>query len=92
MGCLNVSTEQLNVPIYIIANGCDNLHVNAFIVTPNITVNSTHVGAELKVCCNIVCGTPNNYYLNVTPNVVWLTPDMIGGEFDIYSNVVWKID
>jgi hypothetical protein len=68
------------------------LHVNAFIATPSIAIKSAYIGAELKVRCNIVCGTNNNYYLNVTPNTVWLTPDMLSGEFDIYSNVVWRID
>lgn len=31
-------------------------------------------------------------YLRVSPNVVWLTPDMLSGEFNIRSNVAWKID
>lgn len=51
-------------------------------------------------CCNkelsgyigIVCSVSDMSYLRVTPDIIWLTPDMISGEFNIYSNAVWKID
>lgn len=50
------------------------------------------VSPKLKVHFNILCSITNEKYLQVTPNIVWLSPDMIGGYFDIYSNVVWRID
>lgn len=40
----------------------------------------------------MVCSVNKDAYLRVIPDVVWLTPDMIGGEFDIYSNTTWEID
>lgn len=49
-------------------------------------------GDGLRGNLSMVCSVNNDAYLRVVPDVVWLTPDMIGGEFDIYSNVVWKID
>ena len=52
----------------------------------------TLVGSELRGCVTLVCSVNKDAYLRVEPDVIWLTPDMIGGEFDIYSNVVWRID
>ena len=55
-------------------------------------------GGISRVCSDVtgyvslVCSVNKDAYLRVSTDVVWLTPDMIGGEFDIYSNVVWKID
>ena len=50
------------------------------------------IGMGLKGNVNLVCSVGKVLYLRVNPDVVWLTPDMLSGEFDIYSNVVWKID
>ena len=50
------------------------------------------VGQELSGSVTLVCSVNKDAYLRVVPDVVWLTPDMLSGEFDIYSNVVWKID
>lgn len=56
-------------------------------------VGSIHrVGKGLCGHVSMVCSLSKDAYLNVVPDVVWLTPEMISGEFDIYSNVVWRID
>lgn len=52
----------------------------------------TRVGTGLRGYASLVCSTNKDAYLRVVPDVVWLTPDMLSGEFDIYSNVVWRID
>lgn len=52
----------------------------------------TRVGQGLSGSVTLVCSVNKDAYLRVVPDVVWLTPEMIGGEFDIYSNVVWRID
>ncbi|MBQ2855499.1 MAG: hypothetical protein IJE78_00450 [Bacteroidaceae bacterium] len=52
----------------------------------------TRVGDGLRGYASLVCSTNKDAYLRVVPDVVWLTPDMLSGEFDIYSNVVWRID
>ena len=52
----------------------------------------TRVGEGLRGYASLVCSTNKDAYLRVVPDVVWLTPDMLSGEFDIYSNVVWRID
>lgn len=50
------------------------------------------VGGELTGYISLVCSVSKDAYLNVSTDVLWLTPDMLGEEFDIYSNVNWKID
>lgn len=49
-------------------------------------------GDGLRGSVSLVCSIGKDAYLRVNPDVVWLTQDMLSGEFDIYSNVVWKID
>lgn len=50
------------------------------------------IGSELTGYISLVCTANRDAYLNISTDVLWLTPDMIGEEFDIYSNVNWKID
>lgn len=50
------------------------------------------VGSGFNGYVSIVCSTNRDAYLSVSTDVLWLTPDMLGEEFDIYSNVNWKID
>ena len=49
-------------------------------------------GKGLRGSLTMVCSVNKDAYLRVSTDVLWLTPDMLGGEFDIHSNVVWKID
>lgn len=50
------------------------------------------LGYGLKGHVSMVCSLNKDSYLRVAPDVVWLTSDMISGEFDIYSNVDWTIN
>lgn len=50
------------------------------------------VGGELTGYISLVCTANRDAYLRVSTDVLWLTPDMLGEEFDVYSNVNWKID
>lgn len=54
--------------------------------------NVNCISQGLKGCVSLVCTLSKDAYLRVSTEVLWLTPDMLGEEFDIYSNVVWKID
>lgn len=49
------------------------------------------IGKPLTIECFRVCSINNDAYLRTSTDVVWLTPDMIAEQFDIYSNVVWNI-
>ena len=87
-------------------HGCDSiscLSVTAKRISEELNVVATRIGEELsvtakgierlKVTCSIICSVNNDAYLRVVPDVVWLSPDeLASAEFDIYSNVVWKID
>ena len=52
----------------------------------------TRIGKGLNGYVSMVCSTNRDAYLNLSTDVLWLTPDMIGEEFEIYSNVSWRID
>ena len=52
----------------------------------------SRVGSDITGYVSLVCSVNKDAYLRVSTDVVWLTPDMLSEEFDIYSNVVWKID
>lgn len=58
----------------------------------SLTGEVRKVGGELTGYISLVCTTNRDAYLNVSTDVLWLTPDMLGEEFDIYSNVNWSID
>lgn len=50
------------------------------------------VSQGLMGCVSFVCTLNKDAYLRVSTEILWLTPDMLGEKFDIYSNVAWKID
>ena len=82
MSCLNVSTCRVG----------EGLSLNSSRMGDGLNLSAKRIGKSLNVICSLVCSVSKDFYLDVSPNVVWLTPDMISGEFDIYSNVIWKID
>lgn len=57
-----------------------------------LEVSAWRIGGGLRVSAGVVCSVNKDAYLRVSTDVLWLTPDMLSEEFDIYSNVVWKID
>lgn len=69
--------------------GCLTVSVNR--VGDGLKVNVNRVGDGLKVDCCLVCTANKVSYLRVEPEYVWLTPDMLSGEFDVVSNVSWNI-
>lgn len=52
----------------------------------------TRVGRGLTGYVSVVCTSNRDAYMMVTKDTIWLTPDMIAEQFEIYSNVKWKID
>lgn len=90
MTCINVTTQCLNTDIDVDVHTIDKLNVSVHYLNDGIAIN-TYVIGRLIIICQTVCGKTLPY-LDVQPDYVWLTPDMFSGEFDIYSNVVWKIN
>jgi ABC-type hemin transport system substrate-binding protein len=51
----------------------------------------SRVGGSLNGSVHLICTINQEYFLEVNPDVVWLTQDMLSGEVEIKSNVVWEI-
>ena len=82
IGCLNVTTELINKGILAETSR----------IGSGLRASSGRIGKGIQVACSVICSVNKDAYLRVSPDVVWLTPDMVSGEFDIYSNVIWRID
>ena len=50
------------------------------------------VGDGLSGYVSLVCTVNRDSYLNISTNELWLTPEMLSEEFEIYSNANWKIE
>ena len=50
------------------------------------------VGDSLTGYISLVCTVSRDAYLSVSTDVVWLDADVLGENFEILSNVKWKID
>lgn len=68
------------------------IKVSASNLNDNIKISVRPIGKKIIVTCSLICAINKTPYLNVNPDYVWLTPDMLSsGEFDIISNVNWNI-
>ena len=57
-----------------------------------VSVTATRLDKDVKVFCSIVCSINKTFFVEVNPNVVWLTPEMLASaDFDITSNTSWII-
>lgn len=92
MSCLNVKATLLNLPVVVGISLLSGIECSALVLNQPLNISVIDVTPRLKVHGSIVCSVGGGTYLRVSPDYVWLTPDMLSGEFDIYSNVVWKID
>lgn len=81
-GCLSVSANRID----------KRINVNANILNEELKVIVKPIRRRIIVTCSLICSVNKTSYLNVNPDYVWLTPDMLSsGEFDIISNVSWNI-
>lgn len=81
-GCLSVSANRIDKKISVDAN----------ILNESLNVVAKPIGKKIIVTCSLICTINRTAYLNVNPNYIWLTPDMLSsGEFDIISNISWNI-
>lgn len=94
-GRIGITPNGLQTSAYRIGSGifasCTRVDED---MTPSkgIIADAYRIGNGLKVTCGILCGVNKGSYLETSTDVLWLTSDMLGEEFDIYSNVNWKID
>lgn len=87
LGCLFASAWRADKELSVKASRYDFSEEK-----DGLEVSTWRVGGGLRVSAGVVCSVNKDAYLRVSTDVVWLTPDMLSEEFDIYSNVVWKID
>lgn len=60
---------------------------------PPLAVSLKGIGESLKVSISEVCSTPQDFYLEVSPKVMWLTPDNnFTDNFEVKSNLKWTIE
>lgn len=92
MSCIDVSIRRIGEDVNVSVCKIGGIEVSCFNAHQPIQVLVRSLYNGLNVTCGLVCSTGQGAYLRVSPDYVWLTPDMLTGEFDIYSNVVWRID
>lgn len=70
----------------------ENIHFMADSLNPTLNISAIRIGKRLRVSAHRICTVNKTSFLNVNPDYVWLTPDVLSsGEFDIISNVNWFV-
>ena len=83
MGCLSVSASRIGKPI----------QCKVEVLNEKLNVTISRLGERLNVSAHFICTINKSPFLNVTPNIVWLSPDELASvDFNIISNVNWVID
>lgn len=93
MNCINVKVNHIKNPLNITIKRDDQIKVETNCLNKQLHIEINKVNDILNVSCHITCTAVHNKHLTVVPNIIWLTHDELNtAMFDIYSNVVWKID
>lgn len=94
MGCLQVQAFRIGESMLLTANKeYPELLVEGLRKSEPISVISYKIGKSLSVECSIICSINKSAFLFVSPDVVWLTSDMLSSTtFDITSNTYWDIN
>ena len=93
MVCINVNTKYIKNPLSIAIQMLDTISIKTDNLNESLHVKTRNITTVSNIYCYRICSITQSGYLDVIPNIVWLTPDMLNGTtFDIYSNVAWKID
>lgn len=51
----------------------------------------TKLGESLCGSVSLICTISSDFYLEVTPDVIWLDPNTLESWFEVRSNVEWQI-
>lgn len=83
MGCISASGYRIG----------QSLEVSGYKAHPNLSAAGYSRYQPIRVSGVAVCPLTSAPYIEVTPQVVWLTPEnLFSGDFDIISNVKWLIE
>lgn len=90
---VNIFTSKpLNIKINTFDNSFEK-YIRVDQIKHKVLVNTVILDKLVDVYCYRVCSTNTSHYLNVVPNILWLSPDMFdSAQFDIISNVTWEIN
>lgn len=89
---IRAETERVNTFVCSAYNDSSSLSIYSSQCGDGLYATTKKVSSGLIVSVSPICTLGKDYYLNVSPNVVWITPDMISDAwFEIQSNVDWSI-
>lgn len=105
ISCLSVSAYKINESIGIEAfkansdidvfakKASSRPDIIASIIDNKPIISCKPLGKRIIVTCSLVCTVSNDAYLDVNPDHIWLTSEMLASaEFDIISNANWIIN
>lgn len=106
MGCLVVSGwrvgEGLKIGVERIGQGLaiasnrigEELKIGIERIGQGLDVIANRTGGNLRITAGLVCDTAAaEYYLQVSPQTVWLTPsNNFSDDFIVVSNVSWRVE
>jgi hypothetical protein len=64
---------------------------SAYIISPRLQGSTIKISESLMGTARLMRCSNGTYYLRVTPQIVWVTVDGVGGNFKINSNTDWEI-
>lgn len=92
-GDMMVETGRVNVLSFVACLASGPLSASSSRCGEELVVRTKKTSSGLHVSVSPVCTVGKDYYLNVAPDVLWITPDMVSDAwFEIQSNVDWLID
>ena len=93
MSCLNVKATLMNLPLVVGFSVLSGIECSVSVLNPPLNISTNKVSQSLNIKCGLVCSVGSGYYLRVSSETVWLSPDELANvAFDIYSNVSWEIN
>ena len=87
IGCLTASAWKVGGELSVTAARADFAEEK-----DGLELSAWRVGGGLSVMASLTCSVGRDAYLRISTDTLWLTPDMIAEQFEIYSNVSWTID
>lgn len=87
IGCLSAAAWRVGSGLSVTAARADFAEEK-----DSLELSAWRVGGGISVMASLTCSVNKEAYLRLSTETIWLTPDMIAEQFDIYSNVTWKID
>lgn len=102
MSCIVVSVERVGNPMEVSADRIGSpmevaahrigtpAEVTASRVGVPIVATASRVGKPMEVSARLVCRINGEFYMRVSPEVVWLDPN--DATFFVESNVNWIIE